>query len=97
MIRNPLILIGLGSALAACSSMGWHTYANAPRGEQIAASRTNAALVCKDLAPTGSRLVHRECHTQAEWDTLANDSMTQFNQDTARSSPMTDPGSASGH
>ena len=80
------LLAAVGALLGGCTSMGWHTYAQAPRS-QVAANGTNAALICKDLAPTGSRMVKRECHTQAEWDTLAEGEMQKFNQDAARSMP----------
>jgi hypothetical protein len=97
MTRISLILVAAaGSLLCGCASTGWHTYANAPRGQQLAADGTKLALICRDQAPTGSRMVKRECHTQAEWDALAGDSMQQFNQDAARSMPMTNPGSANG-
>jgi hypothetical protein len=98
MPRISLILIaGLGALLCGCASIGWHTYAEAPRGVQLAADGTKLALICRDQAPTGSKIVKRECHTQAEWDTLAEDNMQQFNQNAARSSPVTDMGSATGH
>jgi hypothetical protein len=84
------LLAGVAALLSGCSSAGWHTYASAPRS-QLAANGTNASLICRDLAPTGSKMVKRECHTQAEWDTLAEDSMTHFNQDTARSMPSVGP------
>jgi len=97
MTRISLILAaGTCALLGGCTSMGWHTYAQAPRSQQVAANGTNAALICRDLAPTGSRMVRRECHTQAEWDTLAEGAMQQFNQDAARSLPSTNPGSATG-
>jgi len=75
--------------------MGWHTYAPQPRSALLASNGTSA-LICRDTAPTGTKMVKRECHTQAEWDTLADDSMQKFDQNAARSLPMTDPGSASG-
>jgi hypothetical protein len=34
-------------------------------------------------------MVKRECHTQAEWDTLADGEMQKLNQDAARSMPAT--------
>ncbi|HEX3408183.1 MAG TPA: hypothetical protein VHS81_13175, partial [Caulobacteraceae bacterium] len=66
------------------------------RSQQVAANGTTVALICKDLAPTGSRMVRRECHTQAEWDSLAEGSMQQLNQDAARSLPSSNPGSSTG-
>lgn len=97
MTRISLILAALAcSLLGGCTSMGWHTYAQQPRTPQVAANGTNAALVCKDLAPTGSHMVHRECHTQAEWDTQSQGAMQQFNQDSARTLPSTNPNSPTG-
>jgi hypothetical protein len=97
MPRISLVLVAAcGALLAGCASAGWHTYAQQPKGTQLASDGTKLALICRDQAATGTRMIKRECHTQAEWDTMANDSMTQFNQDAARSMPMTDPGSASG-
>jgi len=95
MARASLTLLAAsGALLAGCASMGWHTYASAPRAQQMAANSPDQ--ICKDLAPTGSRMVRRECHTRAEWDSLADEQMQKFNQDAARSLPTTDPGSASG-
>jgi hypothetical protein len=95
MTRIVLLVAGLGALLCGCASAGWHTYAQQPRNSQLAANG-QSALICRDTAPTGTKLVKRECRTQAEWDTLADDSMQKFNQNAARSMPMTDPGSASG-
>ncbi len=93
MPRISLILIaGLGAMLCSCASAGWHTYAQQPRDQQQLAANGSSALICRDQAATGTHMIKRECHTQAEWDTMANDSMTQFNQDAARSMPTTDPG-----
>ena len=96
MPRISLICIAsLGALLSGCASAGWHTYAQQPRGQQMAANG-QSALICREQAATGSRMIKRECHTQQEWDSMANDSMTQFNQDAARSLPTTDPGSGMG-
>lgn len=88
MLRISLISIAAcGALLSGCASSGWHTYAQAPhaaKGQQLAANSASG-LICRDTAPTGSRLSKRECHTQAEWDTLAGDSLNQFNQNAARS------------
>ena len=93
MHRISLISVAaLGALLCGCASGGWHTYAQAPRGEQVAANGTKLALICRDQAPTGSKLVKRECHTQAEWDTLAEGSMQQLNQDATRSMSTTGVG-----
>jgi hypothetical protein len=97
MPRISLIaLAAAGSLLCGCASAGWHTYAQQPRHEELAADGTKLSLICRDQAPTGSKIVKRECHTQAEWDSLAEDNMQQLNQTAARSMPMTDPGSPSG-
>lgn len=89
MPRISLIaLAALGSLLCGCASEGWHTYAQQPRGTQLAADGTKVGLICRDQAPTGSKLVKRECHTQAEWDTLAEDNMQQLNQTATRSLPQ---------
>jgi len=96
MPRISLMLVAAcGALLTGCASAGWHTYANQPHDQQLAANG-QLALICRNQAATGTRMIKRECHTQQEWDSMANDSMTQFNQDAARSLPMTDPGSASG-
>jgi hypothetical protein len=98
MPRISLFLVaGLAALLCGCASAGWHTYAQAPRGQQLAADGTKLALICRDQAPTGSHLVKRECHTQAEWDAIADANMQQFNQEAGRSLPTTDMGSATGH
>lgn len=92
MSRISLILVaGLGALLCGCASMGWHTYAAQPRQAQVAANG-QSALVCRDTAPTGTKMVKRECHTQAEWDTLADDSMQKFNQNATRSMSTTNVG-----
>lgn len=97
MHRISLItLAAVGALLCGCASEGWHTYAQQPRGTQLAADGTKLALICRDEAPTGSKIVKRECHTQAEWDSLSEGSMQQLNNTAARSMPMTDPGSPSG-
>ena len=46
-------------------------------------------MICKDMAATGTRMIKRECHTQAEWDTLADAEMQKLNQDAARSAAAT--------
>lgn len=92
MRRISLISIAaLGALLCGCASSGWHTYAQAPKGQQLAANGASS-LICRDTAPTGSRLAKRECHTQAEWDTLAGDSMDQLNQTAARTMGSTSVG-----
>ena len=92
MLRISLISIAAcGALLSGCASAGWHTYAQAPKGQQLAENGTSA-LICRDTAPTGSRLARRECHTQAEWDTLAGDSMNQLNQNAARTMGTTNMG-----
>jgi hypothetical protein len=97
MPRISLItLAAVGSLLCGCASAGWHTYAQQPHGTQLADDGTKLALICRDQAPTGSKIVKRECHTQAEWDSLAEGNMQQLNQTAARSMPMTNPGSANG-
>lgn len=96
MPRTALILLAsLGALLGGCTSTSWHTYASAPRSQQLAAANS-PGMICKDQAPTGSKMVRRECHTQAEWDTLADGEMQKFNTDAARSLPSTNPGSATG-
>jgi hypothetical protein len=83
-----IILAAVGSLLCGCATAGWHTYAQQPRETQLASSGTRVGLICRDQAPTGSKIVKRECHTQAEWDTLAEDNMQQLNQTAARSMPQ---------
>jgi hypothetical protein len=88
MPRISLILFAsLATLLGGCTSDGWHTYAAAPRTQQLASNDPN--MICKDMAATGTRMIKRECHTQAEWDTLAEAEMQKLNQDAARSAAAT--------
>ena len=90
-----LLMATAVAALGACTSMGWHTYARntapAAKPTQLASARSSDPLICREDTGTGSLLPHRECHTQRQWDDLAQGNMDKFNQDAARSAAAMNP------
>lgn len=90
-----LLIAGICLALGACESAGWHTYASNPtpaaKPMQLAATHTADPMICRDDVGTGSLLPHRECHTQRQWDDIANGKMDEFRQDAARSTAAMSP------
>lgn len=89
------LTLAIGLALGACAGGGWHTYAHSPapaaEAAQLAASRSAEPSICRTDVSTGSLLPHRECHTQRDWDQIAQGQILKLNQDAARSPAAMNP------
>ena len=87
------LLIGFG-VLAAATGLASPSPAWSTVQSQANPGATRSRRVCRDLTPTGTRLMRRVCRSQADWDEEArksSESVRRQQADSVRQEPIPNP------